>query len=170
MSSGFFQELRTEQQLGYVVGAFDFPKAEVPGLVMLVQSPVADANAVAVAMQDFMLSVQPGLDEAQFEQHKVSLISDILRPDKNLNERAEYYWQAIARKEWDFAGRQTLADAVEALTLQSWETYYERVFLEQRHSLQVLAPGKWGVVPKGEFRVYDSAEAIKRGHETYLIE
>ena len=170
MSSGFFQELRTEQQLGYVVGAYDFPKAEVPGLVMLVQSPVADANAVAEAMQDFMLSVQPDLDEAQFERHKVSLISDILRPDKNLNERAEYYWQSIASKEWDFAGRQTLADAVEALTLQSWEAYYERVFLEQRHSLQVLAPGKWGVVPKGEFRVYDSAEAIKRGHETYLIE
>ena len=26
MSSGFFQELRTEQQLGYVVGAVEFPQ------------------------------------------------------------------------------------------------------------------------------------------------
>ncbi|MEZ5501533.1 MAG: insulinase family protein [Halioglobus sp.] len=87
MSSGFFQELRTQQQLGYVVGVYDFPKAEVPGLVMLVQSPVADASAVATAMQDFMLQVEPGLDEAQFARHKESLVSDILRPDKNLNER-----------------------------------------------------------------------------------
>ncbi len=170
MASGFFQELRTEQQLGYVVGVVDFPKAEVPGLVMLVQSPVADANAVTKAMQDFMLRVEPGLDEAQFERHKVSLVSDILRPDKNLNERGEYYWQAIARKEWDFAGRQALADAVGALTLQSWRAYYEQVFLHQRHSLQVVAPGKWERVPKGDFRVYDSAEAIKSGHAAYVIE
>ncbi len=170
MASGFFQELRTEQQLGYVVGAVNYPKAEIPGLVLLVQSPVADANAVASAMQAFMQQVEPGLDEAQFERHKVSLISDILKPDKNLNERGEYYWQAIARKEWDFAGRQTLADAVGALTLDSWKAYYEKVFLNQRHSLQVVAPGKWDLLPKGNFKVYDSAQAIKSGHATYVVE
>jgi insulysin len=170
MSSGFFQELRTEQQLGYVVGAYNYPKAEVPGMVMLIQSPVADANTVAVAMQDFMRGVELALDEEQFERHKVSLISDILRPDKNLAERAEFYWQSIARKEWDFDTRQTLADAVGAITLQSWKTYFEAVFLARRHSLQVVAPGRWGIVPKGDFRVYDSAEAIKRGHEVYLID
>ena len=170
MSSGFFQELRTEQQLGYVVGAVNFPRAEVPGLVMLVQSPVADAKAVATAMQEFTQRVLPGLDEAQFERHKVSLISDILRPDKNLNERGEYYWQAIARKELDFAGRQALADAVRSLTLARWRTYYDDVFMQHRHSLQVVAPGKWGLLPDGDFRVYDSAEAIKRGHAAYVID
>jgi len=170
MSSGFFQELRTEQQLGYVVGAVNYPKAEVPGLVLLVQSPVADASAVATAMQEFMLRVAPTLDEEQFARHKVSLISDILRPDKNLNERAEYYWQSIARKEFDFAGRQALADAVEALTLPAWKAYYNQVFLQQPHALQVVAPGKWQRVPKGDFRVYDNAEAIKSGHAVYVIE
>lgn len=170
MSSGFFQELRTEQQLGYVVGAFDYPKLDVPGLVMLVQSPVADADTLATAMQAFMLRVEPALDEAQFERHKASLVSDILRPDKNLNERAEYYWQSIARKEWNFDSRQSLADAVQALTLPDWKAYFARVFLQQRHSLQVVAPGKWGVVPQGDARDYDSAEAIKRGHSAYTIE
>ena len=170
MSSGFFQELRTEQQLGYVVGVYDYPKLDVPGLVMLVQSPVADANAVTAAMQAFMLGVEPALDEAQFERHKTSLISDIVRPDKNLNERAEYYWQSIARKEWNFDSRQSLADAVDALTLPMWKAYFERVFLQQRHSLRVVAPGKWGILPKGDARVYDSAQEIKRGHATYTVE
>jgi secreted Zn-dependent insulinase-like peptidase len=137
---------------------------------MLVQSPVADANTVAKAMQTFMLGVEPALDEAQFERHKASLISDILRPDKNLNERAEYYWQSIARKELSFDSRQSLADAVEALTLPVWKAYYEQVFLQQRHSLQVVAPGKWGIAPQGDARVFDSAESIKHGHETYTIE
>lgn len=170
MSSGFFQELRTEQQLGYVVGTYDYAKEDVPGLVMLVQSPIADASAVAAAMQAFMLGVEPALDAAQFERHKESLVSDILRPDKNLNERAEYYWQSIARKEWGFDSRQSLADAVQALTLPAWKAYYERVFVQQRHSLRVVAPGKWGSAAPSDARVFDSAEAIKRGHETYTIE
>lgn len=170
MSSGFFQELRTEQQLGYVVGTYDYPRLEVPGLVMLVQSPVADASAVVDAMQAFMLGVEPALDAEQFERHKESLVSDILRPDKNLSERAEYYWQSIARKEWDFDSRQSLADAVQALTLPAWTAYYEKVFLQQRHSLRVVAPGKWGKFPQGDAQTYDSAEAIKRGHAAYTVE
>jgi insulysin len=169
MSSGFFQELRTEKQLGYVVAAFDFPKADVPGLVMLVQSPVADAGAVATEMQAFMQRVEPALDEEQFERHKASLVSDIMRPDKNLNERAEFYWQAIARKQWNFDSRESLADAVESLSLADWKAYYQRVFLQQRHSLQVVAPGKTGILPKGDARVFHSAEEIKRGHTTYTV-
>ena len=155
MKSGFFQQLRTEQQLGYVAAAFAWPQMDVPGLVMLIQSPVADANTVAGAMQAFMQGVESELDEAQFERHQSALVSDILRPDKNLWERAEFYWQSIARKQFDFAGRQDLAEAVEAFTLQSWLAYYNRVFLQQRHSLQVVAPGRWGDLPEGDFSRYD---------------
>ena len=34
--SGFFQQLRTEQQLGYVVSSFAWPQLDVPGIVLLV--------------------------------------------------------------------------------------------------------------------------------------
>ena len=170
MKSGFFQQLRTEQQLGYVVSAFSWPQMDVPGLVMLIQSPVADADAVATAMQKFMQGVVPDLDEAQFERHRAALVSEILRPDKNLWERAEFYWQSIARKQLDFAGRETLAEAVEALTLQGWQAYYERVFLARRHSLQVVTPGQWGKLPQGDYQRYEAAEDIKNGHDAYIID
>lgn len=170
MKSGFFQQLRTEQQLGYVVATFSWPQLEVPGLVMLVQSPVADAPTVTGAMAEFMQAVPAGLDEEQFARHKAALISDILRPDKNLWERAGFYWQSIATKQFDFDGRQALADAVEAFTLEGWRAYYQLTFLEQAHSMQVVAPGRWGKFPEGESRRYDSAGAIKQGHATYLVE
>jgi secreted Zn-dependent insulinase-like peptidase len=170
MSSGFFQQLRTEQQLGYVVGAYSYPRWDVPGVLMLVQSPVADAATVADAMQDFLQGVVASLDEAQFERHKVSLISEILRPDKNLAERGEFYWQSIARKQYDFAGRKTMAVTVDGLTLESWTRAFEEVFLTRRHSLQVVAPGRSGVLPQGDFRIFESAESIKSGHDVYTIE
>jgi secreted Zn-dependent insulinase-like peptidase len=168
--SGFFQQLRTDQQLGYVVNAFDWPQMQVPGLVMLIQSPVADADAVYGAMRTFLASVPAALDEEQFGRHRAALLSDILRPDQNLWERADFYWQSIANKQYGFDGRQQLAQAVESFTLESWRDYFQEVFIDQPHSLQVVAPGRWKLVPKGDFVRFDTAADIKRDHPSYLIE
>ncbi len=170
MKSGFFQQLRTEQQLGYVAASFAWPQLDVPGLVMLIQSPVADAAKVAEAMQTYMEAVPAELDQDQFNRHRAALLHEIRRPDENLWDRAGFYWQSIAMKQWQFDGREELAEAVTAFDLDSWLAYYRRVFLEQRHSLQVVAPGRWGILPATGARRVDSAEAIKSGHELYLID
>lgn len=170
MKSGFFQQLRTEQQLGYVASAFAWPQLDVPGLVMLIQSPTANAAEVAAAMDTFMLGVELSVDQEQFQRHKQALLSDILRPDKNLWDRAEFYWQSIAKKQTDFAGRATLAAAVEGLTQEVWANYYQTVFLNDRRSLQVVAPGKWGDLPAGDHQKFDTASDIKEGHGFFKID
>ncbi len=169
MKSGFFQQLRTEQQLGYIVSAFSWAQRDVPALVLLVQSPGTDAPAVASAMETFMQSVEGDLNKEQFERHKTALVSDILRPHKNIWERAEYYWQSIAKRQYDFNSRRELADAINALTLESWTDYYQRVFLDHRHSLQAVAPGKWGTFPEGSSKRFDEPAAIRTGHKSYII-
>ncbi len=170
MKSGFFQQLRTEQQLGYIVSAFAWPQLDVPGLVMLIQSPVADAAALAEAMDQFMRGLEPSLDEAQFQRHKTALINDVTRPDKNLWERAEFYWQSIAKKQTAFDGKTSLAEAIEQFDLEQWLAYYNEVFIEQRRSLQVAAPGSKGLLPAGSQQRIDSAEQLKDGHGNYVIE
>lgn len=170
IKSGFFQQLRTEQQLGYIVSAFSWTQREVPGLVLLIQSPSDDSKAVAGAMDQFMLAVEGELDAEQFERHKTALRNEILRPHKNIWERAEFYWQSIAAHQYDFASRQSLAKALDSLTLQSWLDYYQRVFVAQKHSLQVIAPGKWGVFPAGEGKRYDSPSAVRADHGSYSIQ
>ncbi|TGD74117.1 peptidase M16 [Mangrovimicrobium sediminis] len=169
VKSGFFQQLRTEQQLGYIVSAFSWPQLDVPGLVMLIQSPVADTAALATAMDTFMRGVPGTLDEAQFERNKRALVNEILRPHQNLWQRAEFYWQSIAKQQYRFDSRDALAAAVEALTLAQWQDYYRQTFLEERHSLQVAAPGAAGVLPEGAARTVESAEALKRGHPAYEL-
>ncbi len=170
MKSGFFQELRTEQQLGYVVTAVSWTQLNVPGLVMLIQSPVADTPALEDAMATYMQGVLPSLDEAEFARHKEALVSDILRPDKNIRERADYYWRAINLRRLDFDSRNHLAEAVRALSLEDWSAYYRQTFLEQRRSLQVLAPGRWGTFPDTSGAIFDNAEDLKSGHSTYTVE
>jgi len=170
MKSGFFQQLRTEQQLGYVASAFSWPQLDVPGLVMLIQSPTASAAKVAQAMDKFVRGVVPNLDQDQFERHKQALLSDVLRPDKNLWDKAEFYWQSIAKKQTEFNGRTTLASSVESLSMDSWRAYFETTFLKSSRSLQVVAPGKWGALPEGEHQIFNSATDIKAGHDAFQID
>lgn len=170
IKSGFFQQLRTEQQLGYIVSAFSWAQREVPGLVLLVQSPSDDSRVVAGAMDQFMQAVEGELDDQQFERHKLALRNEILLPHKNIWEQAEFYWQSIARHQYDFASRQSLVEALDSLTLQSWLAYYQRVFVAQKHSLQVVAPGKWGTFPKGDGKRYDAPSAVRSDHGSYIIQ
>jgi insulysin len=170
IKSGFFQQLRTEQQLGYIVSAFSWAQREVPGLVLLIQSPSDDSRVVAGAMDQFMQGVEGELDAQQFERHKIALRNEILRPHKNIWEQAEFYWQSIAKKQYDFASRQSFTEALDKLTLQSWLVYYQRVFVAQKHSLQVVAPGKWGTFPSGEDKRYSAPSAVRVDHGSYTIE
>jgi insulysin len=169
IQSGFFEQLRTEQQLGYIVSAFSWPRLDVPGLVLLVQSPNTNAVGVADAMQVFLTQVEAGLDEDQFLRHRSALVDEILRPDKNMWERAEFYWQSIAKKQYDFDGRSSMASAVKALSREEWLAYFNRVYIEQRHSLQVVAPGRWAQSPPAQGRSEASAAAIKAGHAVYRV-
>ena len=170
MKSGFFQQLRTEQQLGYIVSTFAWPQLDVPGLVMLIQSPVADAAALSDAMSAFLGDVPLAVDEEQFQRHRDALINEVLRPHKNLCEHAEFYWQSIAKKQYEFNGRQTMANAIKSLSREQWQAYFEEVFLNQQRSLQVAAPGARGQFPRGAGRSIESAVQLKSGHAVYDIE
>lgn len=170
MKSGFFQQLRTEQQLGYIVSTFAWPQLDVPGLVMLIQSPVADAAALSDAMSAFLGDVPLAVDEEQFQRHRDALINEVLRPHKNLWEQAELYWQSIAKKQYEFNGRQTMANAIKSLNREQWQAYFEEVFLNQQRSLQVAAPGARGQFPRGAGRSIESAVQLKSGHAVYDIE
>ncbi len=170
IKSGFFQQLRTEQQLGYIVSAFAWPRLDVPGLVLLIQSPSASAVDVADAIGKFMGGVVASLDEDQFKRHREALVAEILQPDKNLWERAEFYWQSIAKKQYQFDGKQAMADAVAGFTLADWVGYFQTVFIEQPRSLQVVSPGRRGDLPTVDGERYETATAIKSGHDAYVIE
>jgi len=169
MKSGFFQALRTEQQLGYVVSAFPWRQLEVPGLVMLVQSPSAGAPRVAAAMERFLADLQGGLDEAQYLRHREALVNDIVKPDENLWQRAEFLWQSIAEQQYDFDGREQLASAVRRIDRADWARYFNRVFLDEARTLQVIAPGSQGALPSGADALYRDAQAVRDAHGVYLV-
>ncbi|WP_317931615.1 insulinase family protein [Halioxenophilus sp. WMMB6] len=124
VSSDFFNDLRTEQQLGYVVFATNASYKQVPGLLLVVQSPVASVEAIHSAMTHF-LNQFALTSEQQLDQHKQALVVDLLQAPKNLGEQAGFYWDNIIQEQWSFDRRQQLADEVNKVTLASFREFYQ---------------------------------------------
>ena len=163
----YFEELRTEQQLGYVVSAFSWPQSRVPGVVFMVQSPVADAARIREATVSFLEGVgdPDALTPEQFELHRSALLAKILGPHTNIDQQSEHFWKEITEGWRGFDSREQLADAVRDLTLAGWREWFERHLLNGRAALAVVAPGARDVLPPGV--PVPSRNSFKANHSAY---
>lgn len=148
LASPYFNALRTERQLGYVVSAGAFVRHSTPGLYFLAQSPVAGPAAILEETEGFLArygETVAALTPEVFETEKAGLRSRLLERDKNLGETASRYWENIEVEREDFALREALAAALDALTLEQFQAFYG-VFLERLASQRILAfsPGRFG--------------------------
>ncbi|WOJ93411.1 insulinase family protein [Congregibacter variabilis] len=168
--SGFFQQLRTEQQLGYIVSSFPWAQYDVPGLLLLIQSPSHSAAHVFDAMQEFLVGTLNDITQEQFQRHRQALINATLKPHENLQERAEFYWQSIATRQWMFDSPEQMAAAVESISYEDWQQAYRELFLDAPRSLLALSPGAKGVTPESDSEVFASPEALRHGRETYAVD
>ncbi|WP_199249619.1 insulinase family protein [Grimontia hollisae] len=115
MSAIFFNELRTKQQLGYMVGSGNMPLNRHPGLIFYVQSPLAGPAKLMEAIDDFLNAfflVLLELNESQWQASKQGLIAQIEEPDANLRARAQRLWVSISNKDSEFTQRQQVAAAI----------------------------------------------------------
>ena len=119
LSTPFYTQLRTEQQLGYVVFSNFLPIGETPGVGLTVQSPTADSQALKQAYRDFLTSWRAGLEtelEQNMEQYRASLRSRIASPSKRLADETARLWREIDRGNLHFDTREQLLNALDRLT------------------------------------------------------
>ncbi|MDD1783226.1 insulinase family protein [Enterovibrio sp. ZSDZ35] len=118
MSAIFFNELRTKQQLGYMVGSGNMPLNRHPGLIFYVQSPQVGPSKLMEAIDDFLNAfflVLLELNEAQWQASKQGLIAQIEEPDANLRARGQRLWISIGNKDTHFEQRKRVADAIKKM-------------------------------------------------------
>lgn len=136
----FFNSLRTEQQLGYVVAAVDTSLQRVPGFGLLVQSPVADRAAINKAIDEFLQQFEKRLVEmpaAEFEQYRQGLLASLREKPKNLSEQSGRFWGSIGLRYWQFDSRERLIKQVEAATQQQIQRLYRERIFDAPRSIEV---------------------------------
>ncbi|TDB01265.1 insulinase family protein [Halomonas marinisediminis] len=115
----FYQRLRTEQQLGYVVHAGYSPMLDAPGLALLVQSPETDSESIADHMDRFLQSfgaTLETLDEEALAPYRQAVHAELTRRDTSLSGRTNRLWRTLAYGDTEFERRDKLAERVLAIT------------------------------------------------------
>jgi len=119
MSATFFHEIRTKQQLGYMVGTGNLPLNRHPGIALYVQSPNAAPIDLIQSIDEFLNAfymVLLELNEYQWHSSKRGLWNQIATPDTTLRGRAQRLWVAIGNKDLEFNQREVVLEELKALT------------------------------------------------------
>ncbi len=146
-----FTQLRTKEQLGYIVASgmhLTWFKTMVAGLSFRVLSkthgPEEIVGRVEAFLQQFREEVLATLAPEEFTRHKASLITNLLEPPKKLTGEASMHWGEIVNGTQEWQRNKLYADAVEATQLEDVQALYDRVCMhpDSRRKLSVLMHGK----------------------------
>jgi secreted Zn-dependent insulinase-like peptidase len=145
ISAPFYEEIRTNRQLGYVVYAMAYEMLETPALGFVVQSPGADGEQIDAAVTAFATGFAGTLEvlsDARLSREKQAVISKLLEKDRELSQVSERYWQEIDRGNLNFDSREQLADAIEETGLQALRDIYSSAVIERNRALKIITvPG-----------------------------
>ncbi|WP_290701748.1 insulinase family protein [Amphritea sp.] len=130
LSAPFYSQLRTEQQLGYVVFETSLSMRKAPGMAFVIQSPNTGPIGLEKHIDEFITQMESQLEKMTDEQvarYKESLLSRINRKENRMSELSERYWQEIDRDEHSFDSREQLTEAISSLTLADLRKCYRNL-------------------------------------------
>ena len=145
ISSDFYNELRTEKQLGYVVAAFPIHINRVPGLSFIVQSPVASEDELKSEFERFSQHFDKAIQDLTEESllvHKTALLVNLEDNPENLNELTARSVKAISLGYYDFDFRERLAQSINAVTIEDIRSAYSRLILNSQRQIWVRTAEK----------------------------
>ncbi|EGV62059.1 metalloprotease [Yamadazyma tenuis] len=126
-----FNQLRTKEQLGYVVFSGTRILRNYMGYRVLVQSEKSP-NYLRSRIENFFSMMKDKLADMtsdEFEKYKKTLIDKKLIKLKNLGEESSKFWNSITDGHFDFKANQKLVDHIETLTQDQLIEFYNK-FIE----------------------------------------
>lgn len=123
-----FDQLRTQEQLGYVVWSGPRYGSTTLGYRVIIQSE-RDAAYLESRIDSFLSNfagVLRDMPDEEFEGHKHSVIKKRLEKLKNLGSESGRYWSHIGSEFFDFLQHEVDADTVEGLSRDEMVQFYSQ--------------------------------------------
>ena len=169
LNQQYFNVLRTEQQLGYIVQAGKNQLDRVPGLVFVVQSPAADAGRIEAATDGFLplfRDTLANMTEEEFAPLKQATLEQLGQSPQTRDQRIAAFWQDLRLGYPKFNSREQAIAAVELVTLEDVREAYQAIVFDEARAVSVIAPGALGGVES----TIESPKAYRQGKETIVRE
>lgn len=169
ISTPFYTELRSKQQLGYIVHAGLHYRKHVLGMRFIVQSSRFDPVAIRERIDNFlpMMSVQlAGLTTEKLADYRRSIVQKLLQPEKNIFERHQRLQAEAIKLDGNFAYRQQVIDALREITKDEVITAWEKMLGRGQLSVSLYAKGSKPKTLPGTVAVSDVVK-FKLSRPTY---
>jgi len=136
LSEPFFNELRTQQQLGYVVSSRESATRNVLGNRFLIQSPKHACEYLVHKINDFLVEVHAklqsgGLTDEEFETQKKSVLTNLKEKDVNLQEEHNRHWKELTSHRYEFNRQNLEIEMLETITKEEFLTHFTQVFFSE---------------------------------------
>lgn len=161
ISPQYFHQLRTEQQLGYLVGTGYVPVNTLPGIAFYVQSPDTTCEPLYQATVSFFkafLADIENLNTEQFTEMKQGLLSQIKENDNSLKARARRYWLAISQQDYQVTLTDKIAQSLQQLTLQDFIHFLYQLLTPSYDAIFLATDGR----PKHSHLQFITTAQLKR--------
>ncbi len=126
----FYSQLRTQEQLGYVVRAGYQPLLDAPGVNLLVQSPDADVSHIQSRIDAFLEGFDQRIDQLDEEglaPYRDAVHDRLLERDPSLSALTSRLWYELAFDDTDFDRRERLAERVSSLDAETVRRAWQRL-------------------------------------------
>lgn len=127
-----FNQLRTEEQLAYAVGALDYPMDDYAAVGLYIQSPVMDLPQAQERFDRFKQEYQGKLEklsEQEFAAIKNGVLVGLKEAPKNMFEEVRPLMQDWYDEEWQYDSKDKMIAAVEAVSLDDIKAFYAQTML-----------------------------------------
>lgn len=173
ISRWYFDDLRTNKQLGYVVSASNSKIGKTSGLRFMVQSPNSTPKMIMEHNQRFFnesLAKLQALTDEEFSKFKDSLVNKLERKPESLSQEFNEFTFDFSRRNNAFDQKEKTIAAVKQLTKQDIVDFYRKTVMEQQGL--VLVSQALGTKAKAEeaaqfadFEKVESIEALQKQFE-----
>lgn len=139
-----FNQLRTEEQLGYVMHAGAVELDDYTGLLMLSQTPVLSAQAMQQRFERFKQEYAASLaalDQASFNQLKHTLLVGLTKPASNLDEEFSPIINDWFQLKTNFDSKAQLIAAVRAAELADVKAFYPKLIADDSSRIVIQLRG-----------------------------
>jgi len=163
LSNRAFNQLRTEEQLGYAAGGFATQLGDHPMVGFYIQTPVKAPVAMLKRFDRYraeFVSDLEALNEAEFERIKAGVITNLTQPPKNLSEEAGPFLMDWNRERYNFDTRTRLIAAVKQVTLEAVREYYDATVMSDSPS-RVLVQLKGTAFADKPFAAIEGAKIVE---------
>lgn len=144
-----FDNLRTKQQLGYIVSTNVKDMVSYYGVQVVVQSSNRDAKYLDDAIELFLASFYDELalyTNDSIQSNINATIEGLLEKPKNLSEEASKYWNSIISKKYLFNSDAMVASYLQSNTITVSEVldFYSRMLLSSSNSRRKFSSQYYG--------------------------